>query len=77
MESTREQLAELLDGGLYPAARADVVADICSEKIESTIIQRTHVIDFPLELFPITKRYSVYAELAEHFDAIIGGMERH
>ncbi len=59
MESTREQLAELLDGPVDPAATwADVVADIYSEKIESTIVQPTHVFDFPLEPFPITKRHA-------------------
>jgi lysyl-tRNA synthetase, class II len=76
MQSTREQLAELLDGPPDPAASwADVVADIYSEKIESTIVQPTHVFDFPLEPFPITKRHSVHPELAEHFDAVIGGIE--
>ncbi len=76
MQSTREQLAELLDEPLDPAASwADVVADIYAEKIESTINQPTHVFDFPLEPFPITKRHSEYPELAEHFDAVIGGIE--
>jgi lysyl-tRNA synthetase class 2 len=76
MESTREQLAELLDERPDPAATwADVVADIYSEKIESTIVQPTHVFDFPLEPFPITKRHSVHPELGEHFDAVIGGIE--
>lgn len=76
MESTREQLAELLDDPVDPAATwADVVADIYSEKIESTINQPTHVFDFPLEPFPITKRHSVHPELGEHFDAVIGGIE--
>ena len=76
MESTREQLAEVLDEPIDPAATwAEVVADIYSEKIESTINQPTHVFDFPLEPFPITKRHAVHPELAEHFDAVIGGIE--
>ncbi len=76
MESTREQLAEVLDAPLDPASSwADVVADIYSEKIEHTINQPTHVFDFPLEPFPITKRHSVHPELGEHFDAVIGGVE--
>jgi lysyl-tRNA synthetase class 2 len=76
MESTREQLAELLDAPLDPAATwAEVVADVYSEKIESTINQPTHVFDFPLEPFPITKRHAEHPELAEHFDAVIGGIE--
>jgi lysyl-tRNA synthetase, class II len=76
MESSREQLAEVLDQPLDPAASwADVVADIYSSKIESTINQPTHVFDFPLEPFPITKRHPEHPELAEHFDAVIGGIE--
>jgi lysyl-tRNA synthetase, class II len=76
MESTRDQLAEVLDGPLDEAATwAEVVADIYSEKIEHTINQPTHVFDFPLEPFPITKRHAVHPELGEHFDAVIGGIE--
>lgn len=76
LESTREQLAELLDEPMDPQATwAEVVADIYSEKLESDIIQPTHVFDFPLEPFPITRRHPVHPELAEHFDAVIGGIE--
>jgi lysyl-tRNA synthetase class 2 len=76
MESTREQLAEVLDEPIDDEATwAEVVADIYSQKIESTINQPTHVFDFPLEPFPITKRHSVHPELGEHFDAVIGGIE--
>jgi len=76
MESTRDQLAEVLDGPVDAAASwAEVVADIYSEKIEHTINQPTHVFDFPLEPFPITKRHAVHPELGEHFDAVIGGIE--
>ena len=76
MESTREELAEVLDEPVDAAATwADLVADIYSKKIEHTINQPTHVFDFPLEPFPITKRHAQHPELAEHFDAVIGGVE--
>src|SRR5215831_6361323 len=76
MESTREQLAEVLEDPLDPdASWADVVATTTTEKIEHTINQPTHVFDFPLEPFPITKRHAEYPELGEHFDAVIGGIE--
>jgi len=76
MESTRDQLAEVLDEPVDPQATwAEVVSDIYSSKIEHTINQPTHVFDFPLEPFPITKRHAVHPELAEHFDAVIGGIE--
>jgi lysyl-tRNA synthetase class 2 len=75
MESTRDQLAEVLDEPDPAASWADVVADIYSEKIEHTLNQPTHVFDFPLEPFPITKRHASHPELGEHFDAVIGGIE--
>ena len=76
MESTRDQLAEVLDEPVAPASTwADVVADIYTKLIEPNINQPTHVFDFPLEPFPITKRHSKHPELAEHFDAVIGGVE--
>ncbi|HUA11533.1 MAG TPA: lysine--tRNA ligase [Solirubrobacteraceae bacterium] len=76
MESTRDELAEVLDEPVEEDATwAEVIADIYSKLIEHTINQPTHVFDFPLEPFPITKRHSVYPELGEHFDAVIGGIE--
>jgi lysyl-tRNA synthetase class 2 len=76
MQSSREELAAVLDEPVDPAASwADVVADIYTKLIEPNINQPTHVFDFPLEPFPITKRHSEHPELAEHFDAVIGGIE--
>jgi lysyl-tRNA synthetase, class II len=71
-----EQLTEALDEPIEPGTSwADLVADVYSKKIEHTINQPTHVFDFPIEPFPITKRHSEHPELAEHFDAVIGGIE--
>ena len=75
MESDAKQLAQVLDEPDPDATWAELVADIYSKQIEHTINQPTHVFDFPLEPFPITKRHSVHPELAEHFDAVIGGVE--
>jgi lysyl-tRNA synthetase class 2 len=76
MESDRKQLAEVLDGEVAPEATwAELVADIYTRLIEPEINQPTHVFDFPLEPFPITKRHAVHPELGEHFDAVIGGVE--
>jgi lysyl-tRNA synthetase class 2 len=70
------QLEEALEEPVDPAASwADLVADVYSKLIEPNINQPTHVFDFPLEPFPITKRHSVHPELGEHFDAVIGGVE--
>ena len=75
MEADSKQLAEVLEEPDPEATWAELVADIYTDLIEHTINQPTHVFDFPLEPFPITKRHSVHPELAEHFDAVIGGIE--
>ena len=76
MESDVKQLAGVLDEPVDPQATwAEVIGDIYTKLIEHTINQPTHVFDFPLEPFPITKRHGVHPELGEHFDAVIGGIE--
>jgi len=76
MEADEKALAEVLDGPVDEQATwAELVADIYTKHIESTLNQPTHVFDFPLEPFPITKRHSVHPQLGEHFDAVIGGIE--
>ncbi len=70
------QMTEALDERIHHASTwAELVLAVYSKLIEPTINQPTHVFDFPLEPFPITKRHSVHPELAEHFDAVIGGIE--
>jgi lysyl-tRNA synthetase, class II len=76
MESDTKQLADVLEGATDPQATwAELVADIYTRLIEPNINQPTHVFDFPLEPFPITKRHAEHPQLGEHFDAVIGGIE--
>jgi lysyl-tRNA synthetase, class II len=76
LEVDREQLADLLDGKVHPdASWAQVVQAVYSKLVEPTLNQPTHVYDFPLDSFPITKANAKDARLAEHFDAVIGGIE--
>jgi lysyl-tRNA synthetase, class II len=71
-----EQLKEALEERIHPASTwAELVLALYTKLIEPTINQPTHVFDFPLEPFPITKRHAVHPELGEHFDAVIGGIE--
>src|SRR5438552_7243621 len=71
-----KQLTELLEERIHPATTwAELTHAVYTKLIEPTIIQPTHVFDFPLEPFPITKRHARHPELAEHFDAVIGGIE--
>jgi lysyl-tRNA synthetase class 2 len=71
-----ERLKQALQERIHPASTwAELVLAVYSKLIEPMINQPTHVFDFPLEPFPITKRHSEHPELGEHFDAVIGGIE--
>jgi lysyl-tRNA synthetase class 2 len=76
LAAERDELATLLDDRVHPdASWAQVVQAVYSKLVEPTLNQPTLVYDFPLESFPITKAHSGNPRLAEHFDAVIGGIE--
>jgi lysyl-tRNA synthetase, class II len=76
LAAEREELAGLLEGKIHPEASwGQVVQAVYSKLVEPTLNQPTHVYGFPLESFPITKADAQDARLAEHFDAVIGGIE--
>jgi lysyl-tRNA synthetase, class II len=69
-------LIELVADKVDPdASWAQAVHIIYSKLVEPTLIAPTLVFDFPLELFPITNSNVKDPQLAEHFDAVIGGIE--
>jgi lysyl-tRNA synthetase class 2 len=75
-EAVTKQMLEALEERVHPATTwAELVLAVYSKLIEPTLNQPTHVFDFPLEPFPITKPHAEHPELAEHFDAVIGGIE--
>jgi lysyl-tRNA synthetase, class II len=75
-EAASAQMRDALEEYVHPATTwAELVLAVYTKLIEPHINQPTHVFDFPLEPFPITKPHAEYPELAEHFDAVIGGIE--
>jgi lysyl-tRNA synthetase class 2 len=76
LASDRDQLAALLDDRVHPdAGWAQTVQAVYSKLVEPTLNRPTMVYDFPLDSFPITKAHADDPRLAEHFDAVIGGIE--
>ena len=72
----RDELAALIEDRVHPdAGWAQVVQSVYSKLVEPTLNQPTMVYDFPLDSFPITKAHAQDERLAEHFDAVIGGIE--
>ncbi|MBQ9034450.1 MAG: lysine--tRNA ligase [Alphaproteobacteria bacterium] len=52
-----------------------VVQEIFDEKVESTLIEPTFVMDMPRDISPLAKTHRSNPRLVEHFDAYLGTME--
>ncbi len=55
--------------------RGDIINLAFEEKVEETLIQPTFILDYPVEVSPLTKRKKDKPELVERFEVFIGGRE--
>jgi lysyl-tRNA synthetase, class II len=54
---------------------AKIVDEIFGEFVEAKLIQPTFIIDYPVEMSPLTKKHRTKEGLVERFECIIGGKE--
>ena len=55
--------------------RGDIMNQIFEDKVEATLIQPTFIIDYPVEVSPLTKRKPSDPRLVERFELFINGVE--
>ncbi|MBK8557821.1 MAG: lysine--tRNA ligase [Lewinellaceae bacterium] len=55
--------------------KAKLIDEIFSEKVEDTLIQPTFIIDYPIEMSPLTKKHRSKPGLVERFELFVNGKE--
>ena len=55
--------------------KGKLIDELFSELVESKLIQPTFVIDYPIEMSPLTKKHRNNPNLTERFELIINGKE--
>ncbi len=55
--------------------KGKLIDEIFSEKCEANFVQPTFIIDYPVEMSPLTKKHRSKAGLVERFELIINGKE--
>ncbi len=67
-----EKNVELQDG---KKTRGHIINEFFEAFVEETLIEPTFIIDYPVEVSPLTKRKKSNPELTERFELFIGGRE--
>ena len=72
MKLAKEKNVELEEG---KTTRGHIINEFFETFVEETLIQPTFIIDYPIEVSPLTKRKKDNPSLTERFELFIGGRE--
>ena len=75
-EDQLRDVCRQLDIEVDPAlGKGKLIDEIFGEKCEGNYIQPTFIIDYPIEMSPLTKRHRENPELTERFELMVNGKE--
>ena len=75
-EEQLRQVCAQLDIEVDPSmGKGKLIDEIFGEKCEGRYIQPTFIIDYPIEMSPLTKRHRNNPELTERFELMVNGKE--
>lgn len=75
-EGQLRDVCRRLDIEVDPAlGKGKLIDEIFGEKCEGNYIQPTFIIDYPIEMSPLTKRHRSNPELTERFELMVNGKE--
>ncbi|WP_289739671.1 lysine--tRNA ligase [Paramuribaculum intestinale] len=75
-EEQLRQVCAQLDIEVDPSmGKGKLIDEIFGEKCEGRYIQPTFIIDYPIEMSPLTKRHRNHPELTERFELMVNGKE--
>ena len=75
-EEALRAIAKRLHIGLDSSmGRGKIIDEIFGEKVESQLIQPTFIIDYPIEMSPLTKKHRSQKGLVERFELMVNGKE--
>lgn len=57
------------------ASKGEVINELFEKKVEETLVQPTFIIDYPVEVSPLSKQKPGYPNLVERFELFINSME--
>ena len=74
-EEMAKSLGIEFDEDAEPLSKGEIIALVFEERVEEKLVQPTFIIEYPVEISPLAKRYADNPDFTERFEVFIMGRE--